>query len=113
DELLRLGGDIRELEKPFDLLADLPLAALDGVLGVDLVSPQVGHALDCGVLTQDVLSEEARKAVHRVRRREYRPSPLPSRPERGCTGKDRLAHAALAAKEDVLQARMLGDVLSH
>jgi hypothetical protein len=34
DEFVSLGGDVGELEKPADLLADLLLAALDGSLSL-------------------------------------------------------------------------------
>src|SRR5437867_4772966 len=56
DEIVGFGRDVRELEEPLDLLADLLLGALDRVPGVDLVGPEVGDAGDGGVTARDVLA---------------------------------------------------------
>jgi hypothetical protein len=66
DEMVGLRGDVGELQKPPDLLADLNLATLDALSRIDLVSPKVGHALDRDVLAEHVAAEQPSRAVHRI-----------------------------------------------
>ena len=66
DEVISLGGDVRELEEPADLLANLQLAALDALPGVNLAAPEIGHAFDGDMLTEHILAEQAGQAVHGI-----------------------------------------------
>src|SRR5439155_16239213 len=107
DEVVGLRRDVRELEEPLDLLADLPLGALDRVARVDLVSPESIDPRDGRVPFGDVLPEEPRQAVDGVRRREQRPLSLLGEPERRGPGHRGLPDAALATEEGVLERRAL------
>ena len=83
-----------------------------GLFGLDLVGPEVGHALHGNVLAEHVLAEQVRQAVDGIRRREQRPASLPGEPDGG-GGEDSLAHAALAAEEEVLLRGVLAEVPAH
>ena len=54
---------------------------------------------------EDVLAQQARQGVHRVGGGQQRALALAGQPQGGGAGHDGLAHAALAAEEDVLAGR--------